>query len=105
MGDDDPNEPITSTLADDPEFGELLVLFVEDLQGRIAQLRQAVPAADHQSIHHLAHAIKGAAGGYGFDIITRAATDLDELAKSGAAVDQLSASFDALSSLCARVSV
>lgn len=104
----DHNEPITSSLAEeteDPEFAELLILFVQDLRARNELLEQAVRAADHEAIRRLAHAIKGAAGGYGFDTISIAATELDELAKSEAQVDQLAESFSALSSLCTRVRV
>ncbi len=98
-------QPLVSPLAADPDFAELIVLFVEELQEQMCELGSAVESLDHQAIHGLAHAIKGSAGGYGFDSVTDAARDLDELAKVNAEANQVNAAFEQLRGLCNRIQI
>jgi HPt (histidine-containing phosphotransfer) domain-containing protein len=98
-------QPLTSTLAGDPDFTPLLVLFVEELKIQVAHLEQAVAAADHRAVHNLAHMIKGSAGSYGFNSVTDAARNLDELAKGQGSLDSLTSSFNELRRLCDRIRV
>lgn len=78
-GDRDPGreDRILSSFAGDPEMRELIGYFVEDLPKRTQALEQAWGAADLGSLRRIAHQLKGAAGGYGFDTIGQAAGELE----------------------------
>ena len=59
-----------STLGDDPDLGELVEMYVEEMPDRIAALVQAFDSGDMEMLRHIAHQMKGAAGSYGFDQLT-----------------------------------
>jgi CheY-like chemotaxis protein len=68
--------PLHSTLADDPQLGEVIPRFVRGLGARAAALQDAAEKHDFANLRRLAHQLKGAAGGYGFAPITAAAEHL-----------------------------
>ena len=79
-----PTEPLLySTLGDDPEMGELVEMFVGDLPDRIQAIQSAMTAIDLEEIGRLAHQMKGAAGGYGFDQLTAVALGVEQAARGG----------------------
>ncbi|MEM1072046.1 MAG: Hpt domain-containing protein [Planctomycetota bacterium] len=65
--------PIRSSFSDDPDMLELVQEFVENLPGRVAQLKTAYDSNDRVSLTRLSHQLKGASGGYGFDGVGAAA--------------------------------
>ena len=75
----EPQMPIYSTLGDDPDLGELVELFVEEMPSRIEMLQQEYDVANWQGLRQLAHQLKGAAGSYGFHQITPVAGNLESV--------------------------
>ena len=64
------NTAIYSTLGGDPDFAELVEMFVEEMPDRIAALQQAFDCGDVKELRCLAHQLKGAAGSFGLDQLT-----------------------------------
>jgi HPt (histidine-containing phosphotransfer) domain-containing protein len=93
---------LLSTLSGDPEMGELVEWFVEELPGRISSLSDAMRAHDLARLRTLAHQLKGAAGGYGFDQIGRAAGVVERCVDGGSPDRALADALDELVSLCRR---
>ncbi len=104
---DRPMLPPKSTFADDPEMRELVDTFVGELPARIDALRQALVSRDASKVRLMAHQLKGAAAGYGFPSIGRAAACIDEVLRGQAKpemLDTVKASMEELLSLCDRAS-
>jgi HPt (histidine-containing phosphotransfer) domain-containing protein len=70
-------EPLVSTFADDPAMTDLIPKFLGMLGERLNAMRAALAASDLATVRTLAHQIKGAAGGYGYPSISRAAAALE----------------------------
>ena len=98
------NPPVRSTFADDPSMHELIEYFVEEIPSRVDALQDAWQAQDAETVERLTHQLKGASGGYGFKVISDAATALELPLKQGETeLQQLSDEFAQLIDLCRRV--
>ena len=75
--------PVYSTMADDPEFRELLEMFAAEMVERRSDLTASFQAGDIEALRMKAHQLKGAGGGYGFDGLTTVAADLEQACKDG----------------------
>jgi signal transduction histidine kinase/DNA-binding response OmpR family regulator len=95
--------PIVSTLAGDPDFADLVGMFVSELPARLETIAAAAAAQDLERLRTLAHQLKGAAGGYGFPSITEAAKRLEDGAKAGNDLAEIQRSLEQLAGLCQRV--
>lgn len=97
---------LKSEFAGDPEIGELVEQFVRELPNRVETLRDAFQAGDGLRVRTLAHQLKGAAGGYGFPTIGRAAQAVDEFLRSNGtsegALERVRLSVEELTDLCRR---
>jgi signal transduction histidine kinase/DNA-binding response OmpR family regulator len=110
-----PKAPLRSTMRDEREMADLITRFVNNMPARITSLRAAASQHDMAALVDQVHQLKGAAGGYGFAIITQVAARLEqalrplEREQPGAAAAALtgptSALLDELIDLCERVSV
>ncbi len=99
-----PEQPVRSTYADDPEMHELIEFFVDEIPNRVEALQQAWQEHDADAIERLVHQLKGSSGGYGFQVITEAAAALEHPLKQGQDdLDALAAEYDQLIKLCNRV--
>jgi len=94
------NEILFSELADDPDMVELIGEFLEHLGGRVANIRSLRGAVTDEALRRLLHQLKGAAGGYGFMSITRAAHDAERLLQEDAAPQKIHAALDHLIERC-----
>lgn len=94
--------PLTSTMADDEDFRELLAIFLDELDERATTLRRHFDAGAHDEVARLAHQLKGAAGGYGYPSITEAARAVEDLAKAAGDAGALATSVADLEQLCRR---
>ena len=75
--------PLASTLpADDAEFREIVLEFIEHLQDQLTALHQAFARRDFPQIARLAHWLKGSGGTAGFPAFTQPAKQLEALAKN-----------------------
>jgi histidine phosphotransfer protein HptB len=68
---------IRSTLASDPQFKELVSLFVAEIPQRVATIEMSLQAEDLARLKTLVHQLKGACGGYGFPMISLEAEALE----------------------------
>lgn len=101
--DDAAREPIRSEFADDPEMAEIVQAFTEELPERVRALEAALEAQNLETLRVLAHQLKGAAGGYGFPMLTSAAAGVEAVVKTNEDLSVLQQQVTALIDLCARV--
>jgi signal transduction histidine kinase/HPt (histidine-containing phosphotransfer) domain-containing protein/ActR/RegA family two-component response regulator len=97
--------PLVSEFDDDPDLRDIVVTFCHELPGLVTDLRSARARGDLGLLKSLAHQLKGAGGGYGFQPITDAAGRIESLcaANDGAPTPRLDEALDALDALCQRV--
>ena len=94
--------PIVSSLSDDPDMRELVEEFVGNLQHRIQAIEQAVASDSTAELIRLAHQLKGASGGFGFETIGAMAAALEQSAKAASCVSDVAAEVSELVSMCRR---
>jgi signal transduction histidine kinase/CheY-like chemotaxis protein/HPt (histidine-containing phosphotransfer) domain-containing protein len=97
-------EPLFSEFAGESDMAEILELFVGGLSEQIQQVASAARNSDLETLAHVAHRLKGAAGGYGFTPITNAARAVEQLARDHEDVEALHRAVDELTNLCRRAS-
>ena len=102
-GNDDPEIDVSARLAADPDLGELVDLFVQEMPDRIDALDAQAKSRNWSQLAETAHQIKGAAGCYGFDAITPCAARLEAAAREAQQEEQILSALDELLSLCRRV--
>lgn len=71
--------PLVSTLASDPDMAELVQFFVDEIDDRITTIQTTAQGNDIAGLRTVAHQLKGAAGGYGFEPISHTAGELERL--------------------------
>jgi len=98
----DLQSPIFSTLSSDPDMLELVEEFVANLQNRIRSIEEAVAADDLQQLTTLAHQLKGASGGYGFDPLSQQAARLEQAARASDSIQQVTTDVNELVAMCRR---
>jgi PAS domain S-box-containing protein len=96
-------ESVYSTLADDPHLGELVTMFVEEMPARSAGLETQAHERNWEQLGRLAHQLKGTAGGYGFEVITVCAAQLEHAVREQCIEEQVLAALEELLGLCRRV--
>lgn len=90
-----------STLGGDPDLGEIVDEFVAEMPDRVEKLQRLAAAADWESLRRTAHQFKGAAGSYGFDVLTTSAAQLEAAAAAPTEGDILK-QVNELAALCRR---
>jgi len=94
--------PILSDYRDDPDMDELIGEFVAGLAARVDTLRQLVENGDLAGVRTLAHQLKGASGGYGFEVIGQAAGRLEAACKASDELARVQGEVQELINLCRR---
>lgn len=94
--------PILSDYRDDPDMDELIGEFVAGLSARVDSLRSLLERGDLAGVKTLAHQLKGASGGYGFDVIGQAAGRLEAACKASNELNGVQAEVQELIDLCRR---
>lgn len=92
--------PIYSPLGADPDFSDLVDMYVDEMPERATRLQELFAAAAWDDLRRLAHQIKGAAGSYGFGQITPAAGRLEMSIMQAHSPAVIEAELEALLSLC-----
>lgn len=95
-----PLPALYSTLATDPDLGEIVGLFVAEMPNRTATLRDRLAAGDWAELRRAAHQLKGAAGSYGFEPITPAAARLEDAIRESLLEEAIRQMVDELIALC-----
>jgi HPt (histidine-containing phosphotransfer) domain-containing protein len=67
----------------DPELADLIPGFLENRESDVETIKKAVERGDFEEVRVLAHNMKGAGGGYGFETITEIGDALEQAAKQG----------------------
>ncbi len=96
-------EYVYSALAADPELGEIVEMFVEEMPGRVATLLDHFNKKDWDGLRQTAHQLKGAAGSYGFGIISPSAGKLETVLRDGEPEHHIYEAITELVNLCGRV--
>ena len=99
----EPDSPfIYSSLGADPDLGDLVEMFVNEMPDKIQVLQDQANRHDWNQLARAAHQLKGAAGSYGFDQITPYAKELEHVAREGTAEERILAALDRVIDLCDR---
>lgn len=89
---------------EEPGMAELVAYFTGELAGRVRLLRDAADAGCVDTVRRLAHQLKGAAPGFGFPAIGRAAGELERSLAAdvagSSAVDRARVELEALIEIC-----
>jgi HPt (histidine-containing phosphotransfer) domain-containing protein len=93
-------ELLYSTLADDPDLGEIVDMFVDEMPERISNLLTQLGSGNWEELRRTAHQLKGAAGSYGFDTITPLASNLEDALRSDKPEEEIQRATDSLVALC-----
>lgn len=84
----------------DPDLGEIVELFVQEMPDRVATLLDCLGAGDREGLRRVAHQLKGAAGSYGFQSISPCAADVENRIRQGAPEEQIRQGVDILVEMC-----
>jgi len=91
---------VYSSLADDPDLSELVVIFADEMPDRVSALLECLSAGDWETLSRLAHQFKSAVGSYGFDELVPFAGRLESVVRDGFAEDVIEDALDALTEMC-----
>lgn len=100
--------PLVSTLANDPDMVELVRFFVDEIDDRITTIQMTAQSDDITGLRTVAHQLKGAATGYGFEPISHTAGELERLideTDSLEVTEAIQQQVDELIDLCRRASI
>lgn len=89
-----------SRLAADEDLGEIVDMFVAEMPTRIATILAQVEAMDWEGLRRTAHQLKGAAGSYGFDVISPSAGKVESAVRDGEPEEHIRVTVQELVSLC-----
>ncbi len=95
--------PLYSSLGGDPDLGEIVEMFVEEMPNRIENLLLQLEASDWDGLRRTAHQLKGAAGSYGFDPISPCAAKLEGTIRRREPEELICRAVDELVQMCNRV--
>lgn len=96
-------ELLYSRLGEDPDLGEIVTMFVDEMPGRMATLQEQFNEHDWENLRRSAHQLKGAAGSYGFDEISPVAGRLETCIRDEEPLEQIHAAVEEIIDLCRRV--
>ncbi|MBI2479381.1 MAG: Hpt domain-containing protein [Planctomycetia bacterium] len=94
------SEYVYSTLGLDPDLGDLVEMFVEEMPQRVARIRACWDRADMEGLGRAAHQLKGAAGSYGFEELTPALTRLDHSVRMARSEAEILNAIEEVAELC-----
>lgn len=103
-----PTGPLVSTLTNDPDMAELVQFFVDEIDDRIGTIQASAEGNDIIGLRTIAHQLKGAATGYGFEPISNTAGELERLidvTEPPEVTEAIQGQVDELIELCKRASV
>lgn len=92
--------PIVSEFASDPDMIELVEMFVDGLPAQLEIIRDAWTKNDLAAVVTAAHQLKGAAGGYGYPMLTDAARSLELSARAASDLAGIRDRIEQVAALC-----
>jgi HPt (histidine-containing phosphotransfer) domain-containing protein len=84
-------------------MAELVEFFVGEVPNRLQSIRDYCESGDREGVQRIAHQLKGACAGYGFEQVGLAAAKLEEPLKDEATLDDVRDQIDELTELLRRV--
>jgi HPt (histidine-containing phosphotransfer) domain-containing protein len=84
-------------------MAELVEYFVEEVPLRLEALLNCCRGDDREGVQRLAHQLKGASAGYGFESLGEAAAKVEGPLKAEASLDDVRREIDELTELLRRV--
>ena len=96
------SEPLFSSLGSDPDLGEIVELFVNEMPNRVATALEQLENSDWEGLRRTAHQLKGAAGSYGFDMISPSAAEVEAAVRNGEPEQRIRETVNELIALCSR---
>ena len=97
-----PNGPLYSSFGADPELGEIVELFVEEMPSRIETLVEQYTSHNWEGLRQTAHQLRGAAGSYGFDDISPTAARLERFLEASEPEETVRNAVEQLVDVCSR---
>jgi len=91
-----------SDLATDPDLGELVGLFVDEMPERVGNIQRLLEARDWEELRRAAHQLKGAAGSYGFGPIGPRAAAVEDAVRSQVSEEEIRRMAEELCEICKR---
>ena len=95
---------VHSTLADQPGTEPLIVRYIGQVKAIAAQLHSLLADANLQQVRKLCLTLKGTGSGYGFAMLSEAASDTVKVLDSSQSVEESLKELQLLLALCARLS-
>ncbi|HMQ15775.1 MAG TPA: response regulator [Phycisphaerae bacterium] len=93
-------EPLVSSMLHETEMAAIIDEFVRDLPQRVRTLEAALAARNSEEFAQLVRRLKGEAGGCGFEPITQAALEVEQLLKAQGPPGDLRSALAVLVKLC-----
>ncbi len=93
-------EPLFSTLADDPVMAEIIDEFLHDLPTKIRAIEHAVVDSNLADLELHARTLKSQGTGFGFEVITEVAAKIESTIKAQQDLDAVRSDVDRLVKLC-----
>ncbi|NLX97065.1 MAG: Hpt domain-containing protein [Rhodopirellula sp.] len=93
---------LRSQYADEPLISSILGEFVSRLDGRLDAMEAALRSESAEDLRRLAHQLTGAAGSYGYPLLSMAARTLEEDARRGR-MEAAEKAFAQVTALCQAV--
>ena len=97
------DDVIYSSLGTDPDLGEIVDMFVDEIPDRVGALQRLFESGDREALRRTAHQLKGAAGSYGFDQLTPYAARLEGLVQDNNPEEEILQALDVLVAICQKV--
>ena len=92
--------PVYSTLGSDPDLGELVEIFVDEMPLRAQKMIDLFEDAKWEELRRAAHQLKGAAGSYGFLEISPLAAILEDNIHASQGEDEIRQTLETLREMC-----
>lgn len=96
------SDPLYSIFGGDPEMGELVEAFIDRVPARRRTLCELFAEGNWNELERVAHQLKGAAGSYGFDMLTDVAARLEQVVKTRETHAVISQALEAVVICCDR---
>ena len=93
---------VYSTLGLDPDLGDLVEMFVQEIPERVTRIRTYWEQADRANLERAAHQLKGAVGSYGFEALTPTLERLDYSLRMSRPEEEIRDAIEEVSELCSR---
>jgi PAS domain S-box-containing protein len=94
---------IKSSLAGNPRMQTIIPEFVNGLPREVRKMNDLLGCKDLTALQKVVHQLRGASGGYGFELATEAASRAEESIKAGNALESITAEIKSLIEVIRRI--